>query len=133
VTAVDASTRWVTDHGAVADLLVRIRAWTPLDGPALLDDVALVLDEGPPAEEQAEEIAERLRGYLMQLVNIALAGGADRGSAYAGVLIQRARALRVEEMPGDSRRAVLHLRQLGWVTGELLDQLVVLHYVKEAA
>jgi len=121
-----ALTRRATDEEAVAYLLDRIRIWKPLDGAALLDDV-------PLREEESEEVAQRLRGYLMQLVNIAISSEADQRSQYADTLVQRARNLRAEEMPGDHRRAVLHLRQMGWVTCELLDQLVALNSVKEAS
>jgi hypothetical protein len=130
---VQTPSRWATDDDSVANLLERIRTWTPLDGTALLDDVAAVLDGVPPSEEETEEIAERLRGYLMQLVNIAVTSEADQRSKYAEILVQRARDLRAEEMSGDHRRAVLHLRQMGWVTSELLDQLVALKSIKEAA
>lgn len=124
---------YVTDDESVAYLLDRIRIWKPLDGAALLDDVAAVLDDVPPREEDADETAERLRGHLMQLVNIAVSSQADQRSRYADTLVQLARTLRAEEIPGDHRRAVLHLRQMGWVTSELLDQLVALNSIKEAA
>jgi Family of unknown function (DUF6415) len=128
-----APSRWATDADVLANLLTRIRTWKPLDSEALLDDVASALDDVPPREEEAEEIAERLRGHLVQLVSIAVAGAADRDSRYAGALVKRARALRAVGMSGDNLRAVLHLRQLGWVTSELLDQLVALKSIKEAA
>lgn len=131
--AVQTPSRWATDNEAVADLLARIRTWTPLDGDALLDDVASVLDDVPPSEDETEEIAERLRGHLMQLVHIATANGIEEKSAYGADLVQRARTLRVEEVPGDHRQGILHLRQLGWATNELLDQLVALKFIKEAA
>jgi hypothetical protein len=131
--AVQAPSRWATDDDFVANLLARIRTWKPLDGAALLDDVAAVLDDVPLSEEDVEDAAERLRGHLMQLVNIAISSEADQKSGYADTLIHRARALRAEEMSGDHRRAVQHLRQMGWVTSELLDQLVGLDSTKEAA
>lgn len=131
--AVQTPSRWATDDEAVADLLARIRTWTPLDGEALLDDVASVLDDVPPSEDETEEIAERLRGHLMQLVHIAIANGIEEKSTYGADLVQRARTLRAEEVPGDHRQGVLHLRKLGWVTNELLDQLVALNFIKEAA
>lgn len=130
---VQAPSRWATDDDSVANLLTRMRIWAPLDDAALLDDVASVLDDVPPHEESTEEVAQRLRGHLMQLVNITLAGGADQRSTYAATLVQRSRSLRAEDLPDDRRGAVLHLRQMAWATGELLDQLVALNSIKEAA
>ncbi|SEP02599.1 DUF6415 family natural product biosynthesis protein [Actinacidiphila rubida] len=108
-------------------------AWTAQDSNDLLDEVARALDDVPPPEEEIEDFVERHRGYLMRLVNIAVATRVWYRSVYADTLVQRARVLRAVEMPGDHSQAVLHLRQMGWVAGELVDQLVVLNSIKGAA
>ncbi len=113
--------------------LLRRWAWTAGDSEALLDDVARALDDVAPNEEEIEDIVQRFRGHLMSLVDIAMSTQASQQSAYAGTLVQRSRAVRAVEMPGDHRRAVLHLRQMGWLVSELLDQLVALDFVEGAA
>lgn len=122
------------EAAGLSDMLGLLRrwAWTALDSEALLDDVAIALDDIAPAEEDIEESVERLRGHLIQLVDIAVSTRVWQQSAYADTLIQRARALRAEEMPGDHRRAVPHLRQMAWNVSELLDQLVALHSIQGA-
>jgi hypothetical protein len=113
--------------------LLRRWAWTEWDTEALLDDVALVLDDVAPPEEVIEDIVQRFRGYLMRLVDIAVSSLIWQESAYADTLIQRGRVLRVEEMPGDHSRAVQHLRQLGWIVSELLNQLVAFDSIEGVA
>lgn len=117
--------------GELATVLNRLRDWNPFDGGALLDDVAVVLDDVPPAEEATEEIAERLRRHLLRLVNVAVATGAERDPA-AARLIEQARTLRGEDLPGDHWTAVGHLRRLGWTANELLERLVAVRCLKEA-
>ncbi|MEU2901103.1 DUF6415 family natural product biosynthesis protein [Streptomyces sp. NPDC007056] len=115
----------------LATVLDGLRRWSPCDGGALLDDVAAVLDDVAPAEEVTEEIAERLRGHLLRLVNIAVAAGAERDPA-AAQLTEQARTLRGEDLPGDHWKAIGHLRRLGWTAGELLERLVAVRCLKEA-
>jgi hypothetical protein len=52
--------RWQSDEDTMATVLAKPQAWKPFDGGALLDDVAVVLDDLIPAEEQVEELAQRL-------------------------------------------------------------------------
>ncbi|MFF3517594.1 DUF6415 family natural product biosynthesis protein [Streptomyces sp. NPDC002573] len=120
------------DSTALTRVLERVRAWQAYDGGALLDDVAAVLDEVIPAEEHSEELAQRLRGHLMQLVNIAVAAEAEKDDATA-YLLERARMVRAEELPGDRWKAVGHLRRLGWTVNELMEHLVATRCLKEAA
>ncbi|MFI6122517.1 DUF6415 family natural product biosynthesis protein [Streptomyces sp. NPDC051064] len=91
---------------------------------ALLDDVGTALDDVPPAEEYQQELAERLRGHLMRLVDFAIGGDADVKDATAFAMIERARDVRSEAMPGDPRRAVGHLRRMAWTVNELLERLL---------
>ncbi|MEU1629342.1 DUF6415 family natural product biosynthesis protein [Streptomyces sp. NPDC020096] len=113
------------------NILARFRAWDPFDGEAVLDDVADALDALGPAEEDVEELGERLRGHLMSLVNIAVAAKADQADERAALLIEQARTVRSQEMPGDHRRAVGHLRRMGWTVSELLERLVETQCVKD--
>ncbi|KAF3470069.1 DUF6415 family natural product biosynthesis protein [Streptomyces sp. Tu 3180] len=124
--------RWTPplDHAALGNVLAKVRRWQPFDGGALLDDVASALDDVIP-EEAVEKIAQRLRGHLMQLVTIAVATEAGQDTAVAQ-LIERARALRTNDVPGDYRKAVGHLRRMGWTAGELLERLVAMKHLKEA-
>ncbi|EFL42333.1 conserved hypothetical protein [Streptomyces griseoflavus Tu4000] len=117
--------------GELATVLNRLRSWNPFDGGALLDDVAVVLDDVLPAEEATEEIAERLRGHLIRLSNIAIAAEAERDPA-AVRPIEQARTLRCEDLPGDHWTAIGHLRRLGWTANELLERLVAVRCLKEA-
>lgn len=105
-------------------VLRRMRVWEPFDADALLDDVGTALDDVPPAEEHRRELAERLRGHLAQLVDIAISGGADRKDTATLTLIENARATRSEVMPMDPRRAVVHLRRTAWTVNELLERLL---------
>lgn len=116
----------------LATVLTRLRDWTAFDGVTLLDDIGAALDDVPPAEEDAEDLAQRLRGHLMRLVHIAVAAEAEQDTA-AAQLIEQARTLRAEELPGDRWKAVAHLRRLGWTANELHDRLVATRCLKEAA
>ncbi|MFF8431079.1 DUF6415 family natural product biosynthesis protein [Streptomyces sp. NPDC016566] len=118
------------EEAAVLDALSKLRAWSPYNGDAWLDDVADALDTVAPPEDRIEELAQRLRGYLMQLVAIAASDEIERRDARAALRIIRAREIREAEMPGDYRQAIGHLRQMGWVVNELLDLLVELGCVK---
>ncbi|MGW4101806.1 DUF6415 family natural product biosynthesis protein [Streptomyces sp. NPDC004976] len=106
----------------------RLRGWTAFGGGALLDDVAGFLDDVPPAEE----FAERLRGHLMRLVNITVTAEAKQDTD-AAHLIERARTLRTEALSDDRREAVGYLRRMGWTAGELLERLVAVRCLREAA
>ncbi|MGW3149776.1 DUF6415 family natural product biosynthesis protein [Streptomyces sp. NPDC001177] len=133
----DAAPRW--DHpvesaerpeeAAVLDALAKIRAWNPYDGDAMLDDVADALDTVPTPEDNVEELGQRLRGHLMQLMGITNNYGAEEQNQ-PEPRIKQARHMCEEEMPGDYRQALGHLRQMGWAVNELLDLLVERRIVK---
>ncbi|GED90682.1 hypothetical protein TNCT6_77670 [Streptomyces sp. 6-11-2] len=120
------------DSDALATVLQKVRKWQAFDGDALLDDVGAVLDDCIPAEEYVDELAQRLRGHLMQLVTIAVAAEAEQRDETAARLVDRARTLRTEDMPGDHWKAVGHLRRMGWTVNELLERLVATRCLKEA-
>ncbi|MEV7413491.1 DUF6415 family natural product biosynthesis protein [Streptomyces althioticus] len=113
-------------------LLDAVRTWTPFDGGEVLDDVAVVLDDGQPPREDVGALAERLRGHLVRLVRIAEANDAETDPE-ACRLVRQARELRAEAMPGDARRAVGHLRQLAWSVNELLERLGALGCLRRYA
>ncbi|GGO99217.1 DUF6415 family natural product biosynthesis protein [Wenjunlia tyrosinilytica] len=111
------------DADALERVLTKIRDWEPFDGETLLDDLGAVLGDQAPREDEVGELAERLRGSLVRLVRIAVGGLTIERDERMNVLVARARELRSEELPGDYRKAVGHLRRLGWVTNELLEGL----------
>lgn len=117
---------------ALAHLLTRVRDWEPLDWDAVFEDLAAILGDQAPEASEVEELAERLRGSLMRLVTIAVAGHADEKDRNVHVLIERAHTLRSEVLPGDYWQAVGHLRRLAWVTNELLERLSAIKHIKAA-
>ncbi|MFD5661512.1 DUF6415 family natural product biosynthesis protein [Streptomyces hirsutus] len=104
--------------------------WTP---PLSEHDLTAVLDDLPPAAEDAAGIAERLRGHLARLVTIAVAAEEDRRDAITAQLIEQARALSTESILGDCWPATGHLRRMGWTASELLDRLVSTRCLREVA
>ncbi|MBT2491601.1 hypothetical protein J7E96_24350 [Streptomyces sp. ISL-96] len=116
------------DAGTLARVVDRLRGMKPLE--AILDDIGDVLGNQEPREHESEEIAQRLRGDLMRLVTIAVAAADD--DAVVTELIQQARTLRSEELPGDNRKAIGHLRRMARVTNDLLARLAETGTTKEA-
>lgn len=120
------------DAAALIQVMKKIQTWEPLNGDALLDDVATALDDLPPREDEALELAQRLDGHLTRLTDIAVASRADQ-DAYAAVLIRRGHALRSQPAPDRHRVSTAHLRRVGWLVAELLDRLVEMKCLKAAA
>ncbi|MFC8078138.1 DUF6415 family natural product biosynthesis protein [Streptomyces sp. NPDC057307] len=100
---------------------------------AIADDIGDVLGEQDPRESEFGEIAERLRGHLLRLVAIANAAGDGGGDAEVCRLLQRARTLRSEALPDDSRQALGQLRRMAALVNDLLERLVETNIVKEVA
>ncbi|MFG3361282.1 DUF6415 family natural product biosynthesis protein [Streptomyces griseofuscus] len=134
----DGAPRW--DHpveparrpaeAAIEATLAKVRAWSPYDGDAMLDDVADALDPVPTPEDNVEELRQRLRGHLMQLLGItANYGAGDREQP--DPRIKQASSMCEEEMQGDYRQGLAHLRRMGWAVNELLDLLVEREIVKK--
>ncbi len=113
-------------------VLDRLRSWGPFDGRALLDDVAAALDDVPPSERDAAQLAERLRGLLARLVTISVASEAEQDPT-AAQLVLRARTLHADPLPCGRQEAIAHLRRLGWTANELHDRLAAIRCLKEAA
>ncbi|MFD8391083.1 DUF6415 family natural product biosynthesis protein [Streptomyces sp. NPDC059680] len=118
------------NEAALRAALTAVRTWKPYDGDALLDDAGDVLDTVAPSEERVEELGQRLRGDLMQLVGIATTFEAEKQDPRAVQRIGSARRSIQAEMPGDYGRAVSHLRRMGWAVQELLELLVEIGCVK---
>jgi hypothetical protein len=140
VTAPDTIQRW--DHPVrAADLpfdperlrwvLGKVQKWQPYVDGSLLDDVATVLDNYTPSEDEIDDSALRLRGHLMRLVNLAEADKVVERDGRVDELVTRARCVRSEELPGDHRRAVGHVRRMAWTLNELLERLVENQCLKE--
>ncbi|NDL61128.1 hypothetical protein F7O44_29080 [Phytoactinopolyspora sp. XMNu-373] len=114
-------------------MLSKLRSWQPLDGEAVLDDIAAALDDMTPDEAEIAELVQRLCGHLARLTAIAVAAKADQRDAPTAALVQRGRVLRSVDVAGDRAVATHHLRRIGWVTNELMEALVAAKCLKEAA
>ncbi|WP_308293825.1 DUF6415 family natural product biosynthesis protein [Streptomyces sp. Vc74B-19] len=125
--------RWAAPTAEILTaLLDAVREWTPFDGGQVLEDLAVVLDDGQPPRDDMGVLAGRLRGHLARLVRIAEANEAE-DDPEACRLLRQARALHAEALPGDERRAVGHLRQLAWSVNELLERLGALGCLRRYA
>ncbi|MFE2648001.1 DUF6415 family natural product biosynthesis protein [Streptomyces nigra] len=119
---------WTPPDLDLAGVLEKLQRWQPFDGSAFLDDVEALL-EGVPAEERVEDFAERLRGYSMLLVDIALAHGMQDSATSR--LIAQARVVRCEEVPGGFWQAVGLLRRMALALDALHEHLVATRCMKE--
>ncbi|MFD6821984.1 DUF6415 family natural product biosynthesis protein [Streptomyces sp. NPDC060085] len=97
-----------------------------------MDDVGAVLDDLVPPEEALDEHALPLRGHLMQLIAIATVAKAGQKDTDAARLIERGRQVRAEELPGDYRQSVGHLRRMAWGVNELHERLGEIACIREA-
>ncbi|WP_406405072.1 DUF6415 family natural product biosynthesis protein [Streptomyces sp. NBC_00879] len=104
---------------------LRISVWLDgVDVDSFYDHLEAVLgQDAAPAIYEIEELTERLRRALMQLVAMVLAQCHHQPGAEASGTSGRARALRAERPPGDFLPARRHLRRLALVTQDLLDLL----------
>jgi hypothetical protein len=114
-------------------VLERVQKWQPSVDGSLLDDVAAVLDDYMPGEDEIEENALRPRGHLMRLVNLPVTAKVAEQDEQGAELVERARTVRSEEAPGDHRKAVGHVRRMAWTRNKLLELLVENQRLKEVA
>ncbi|MFG3267857.1 DUF6415 family natural product biosynthesis protein [Streptomyces bobili] len=121
------------DSRALHELLAKVQQWEPFDADALFDDVGDVLDDIAPPADTLEELADRLRGHLTQLIHISAGTGADKGDEQADRLVWRARQLPGVVLPGEYGQAVGHLRRTAWMVNELAERLVTLGCLKAVA
>ncbi|MFG2681317.1 DUF6415 family natural product biosynthesis protein [Streptomyces sp. NPDC048392] len=105
-------------------LLEKVQNWAPYVDGLLLDDVAAVLDDHMPGKDEVAEHAQRLRGHLTRLVNLAVASKVVQRDREVADLVERGRELRSEELPGDHGQAVGHIRRMAWTLNELLELMV---------
>ncbi|OKK02384.1 hypothetical protein AMK26_22205 [Streptomyces sp. CB03234] len=134
------------DRAAIERYLSAVREWEPVDWSAVFEDVDALLNGevshhaagstgrkravAPPEYDDADELAQRFRGALMQLVHRGLRDEADKKHPDIAALIEQARVLRSEELPGDPWQALGHLRRLGRVTLQLAQRLDEVGIVK---
>ncbi|MER5210934.1 DUF6415 family natural product biosynthesis protein [Streptomyces sp. NPDC002838] len=127
------------DRPGLHDLLNAVRTWEPVDWDAVFDGLDMVLNEevshhaagarggrpgaAGPSYDEAAELAQRFRGALMQLTNRGLRDDATKKYPDIGDLIEEARAVRSDELPGDELQALALLRKLGRVTLDLAERL----------
>lgn len=112
-------------------VLDRVRAWTPLSLSAIFDDLDQVLGEQRPADDALDDLGDRLRGALMQLGCIAVADPAHRPDADTLALVERARALRDEEMTGGYGANLGLARRMAWTASELIERLIDGRHIKD--
>ncbi|WND39988.1 DUF6415 family natural product biosynthesis protein [Streptomyces sp. BB1-1-1] len=117
----------------LADVLTKLRQWTPYDGEAVLDDVGAVLDDVLPPRDLLADLAVRLRGHLARLADIAVATEADQADHEAKRLVRQARAVCAQQAPVAHAPTVGQLRRLAWAVNELLERLTVLGCLRETA
>jgi hypothetical protein len=113
-------------------VLEKVQKWQPYVDGGLLDDVAVVIDDYTLGEDEIDENAMRLRGHLMRLVNLAVTAKVVERDERVDELVERARTVRSEELPGDHWQAVGHVRRMAWTLNELLELLVKNQCLKEA-
>ncbi|MFC5220478.1 DUF6415 family natural product biosynthesis protein [Streptomyces coerulescens] len=118
---------------ALADLLAKVRQWTPFDGEVVLDDVGDVLDDVIPRETELASQCLRFRDHLLRLVQIAVATEAGHKDDQTALLIQQARLASAQPLPTDHVQAVGHLRRMAWSVNELHERLVAIRCLREAA
>lgn len=119
------------EAAALGAVLDGLRSWTPLHSDLVLADVAAALDDVAPRGDDAAKTQQRLSGWLHQLTGVAVSTGVSRRSPYVGVLVQRARAVLGQDPIREPELMESGLRHAGWVTHELLEQLVCRGCVKE--
>ncbi|MFG2176951.1 DUF6415 family natural product biosynthesis protein [Streptomyces niveus] len=117
------------DADGLARIAELLRDVKPLD--EILDDIGDVLANQDPRQSEFEDTAERLHAGLTRLVAIAKA--AEDRDAEVLELVEQASVLRSEELPGDYRQAIGHLRRLARVANDLLERLTTTKTMKEIA
>ncbi|GAA2718535.1 MULTISPECIES: DUF6415 family natural product biosynthesis protein [Streptomyces] len=114
-------------------LLAALQSWQPLNVDAVFDDLNAILGDQAPAVDEVDELADRLRGHLMQLVNIALANAqSEVALASAHGAVEQGRVVGSEELPGDYRKALGLLRRLALATEALVELLISAKWIKDA-
>ncbi|WP_228456621.1 DUF6415 family natural product biosynthesis protein [Streptomyces durbertensis] len=128
----------VPEASQLRRVLAGLRRWSPVDWDQVYDDLDVVLHgetevshhaagrpgRGPlPEYEDADEMVERFRGALRQLVNRGLREDAQIQHLDIAVLIEQAHTLTAEALPGDSSPARGDLRRLAGIVLRLAERL----------
>ncbi|KIF04741.1 hypothetical protein PL81_17010 [Streptomyces sp. RSD-27] len=99
-----------------------LRAGQPVD--PLYDLLDQVLGANAhPGDSEIEELTERFRGALMQLVAVVVDRIRYKPGSQIDTLVERARGLRQEDPPA-SVTPIAHLRRLALVTEDVLELLL---------
>ncbi|WP_330335603.1 DUF6415 family natural product biosynthesis protein (plasmid) [Streptomyces sp. NBC_00536] len=99
-----------------------LRAGQPVEPLYDLLDQVLGAD-ARPGDVEIEELTERFRGVLMQLVAVVVDRIRYRPGSKTETLVERARELRAEDAPANVT-PIAHLRRLALVTEDVLDLLL---------
>ncbi|MEV0445332.1 DUF6415 family natural product biosynthesis protein [Streptomyces spectabilis] len=111
---------------AVLQSLRALRCTRPFRWDRVLDDAAWAIDATTPAYA----CAWRLRGHLRRLADIATSGTRVKPlDTYTHDLVEQARALASSQAPITVSESVVHLRALGQLASDLVDQLIAAHHI----
>jgi hypothetical protein len=127
------------DRPGLHGLLNAVRGWEPGDWDAVFNDLNVVLNQevshhaagaragrpgaAVPSYDEADELTQRFRRDLVQLVNRGLRDDATNKYPDIGDLIEEARAVLSEALPGDELQALALLRKPVRVTLDLAERL----------
>ncbi|MEV6393473.1 DUF6415 family natural product biosynthesis protein [Streptomyces sp. NPDC051907] len=114
-------------------VLAKMRVWNPLVLESVFDDLDKVLGDCLPATGEIEELAERLRGALLQLLNITVADPQFQPDEAMAEVLERARHVISLPLPGGYWPAVGQLRRMSWVASTLLDRLIASSHINETS
>ncbi|MFJ1975339.1 DUF6415 family natural product biosynthesis protein [Streptomyces sp. NPDC087903] len=126
--------RWTPplDSRELYALLAKVQRWEPFDGDALLEVVGEVLYDGAPPADSIDDLAEKLRGHLAQLMRIGAGARVEEEDEQVCQLMGWASGLR-GVLPGEYWQAVGHLRRTAWAVNELAERLAALNCLKAVA
>ncbi|MEV0442926.1 DUF6415 family natural product biosynthesis protein [Streptomyces spectabilis] len=111
---------------AVLHALKELRCTRPFRWDQVLDDAVWAID----AQAPDYACAWHLRGHLRRLADIATAGSRIKPLDKDTLdLVDRARELVSSQAPATAPEAVAHLRALGQLASELVDQLIAAHHI----
>ncbi|MFE1768222.1 DUF6415 family natural product biosynthesis protein [Streptomyces angustmyceticus] len=118
------------DAEELRSVLARVTTWKPLDVKAIFDDLDTAIGNQTPSVATIADLVERLRGYLKQLSDIAVADPTCPPTKEMVRHIERGRPMRDERLPADRRQAVGLARRLAFVTSDLVEELIEAGYIK---
>lgn len=130
--AAELDTRWSPplDSAALATVLARLHAWTPLDVEVIFDDLDTVIGDQTPAEAETPQVLSAMRHHLARLSAIAVADPKFPPTEAMVRLIGRGRLAHKERLPADRRQALGLARRTAFVLSDLIDELIEARYIK---